>query len=256
MIQDTAAAALGLLVDYAMDMYTSPAGRQTMAPPADTRLAPTWVLRGYICGVDALLHTKNSMQLGQDHVCFGYLAEMSQTPGTFVAIVRGTDGFLEWIEDAEFVLVSHSNLGLVEQGFYDIYKTMQFRNAQGDMVSLPDGIASVVGGGTVTVVGHSLGSALATYLTLDLAAPTRLGARVSACLFASPQPGDKTFAALFDATVANYKLYNYELDAAARTTPHSRRRRGSARRRPRRTSASISPATTMSCAIAPCWTMA
>ena len=53
-----------------------------------------------------------------------------------------------------------------------------------------------VGAGTVTVTGHSLGSALATYLTLDVA--VGLGDRATACLFASPRTGDAAWVELFD----------------------------------------------------------
>src|SRR6202034_4599795 len=67
----------------------------------------------------------------------------------------------------------------------------------------------------VTIVGHSLGAALATYLTLDL---TRAGlrARVSACLFASPRTGNQPFVTLFDQTIADYRLFNYMLDIVPR----------------------------------------
>jgi triacylglycerol lipase len=70
----------------------------------------------------------------------------------------------------------------------------------------------------VTIVGHSLGAALATYLTLDL---TRAGlrARVSACLFASPRTGNQPFVTLFDQTIADYRLFNYILDIVPRVPP-------------------------------------
>ena len=80
----------------------------------------------------------------------------------------------------------------------------------------------------VTVVGHSLGSALATYLTLDLARGG-LRDRVSACLFASPHAGNQAFVDLFDRTIADYRLFNYILDIVPRVplglgyTPLSRR---------------------------------
>jgi triacylglycerol lipase len=72
------------------------------------------------------------------------------------------------------------------------------------------GVSKLVGMGTVVVVGHSLGSALATYFTDDLA--ERLGSRVSACLFASPRTGDSAWARLFAANVKDYRLFNYMLD--------------------------------------------
>lgn len=71
-------------------------------------------------------------------------------------------------------------------------------------------VAKVVGTGTVVVTGHSLGSALATYFTDDLA--ERLGSRVSGCLFASPRTGDPAWTNLFVVTVKDYRLFNYILD--------------------------------------------
>lgn len=72
------------------------------------------------------------------------------------------------------------------------------------------GIATIVGTGSVTITGHSLGSALATYLTLDVA--VKPGSRVTACLFASPRTGNAAWAAFFDTKVTSYQLYNYILD--------------------------------------------
>ena len=85
--------------------------------------------------------------------------------------------------------------------------------------SLAPGVVALAGAvGPVTAVGHSLGSALATYLTLDLAR-AGLGTRVSACLFASPHPGDQAFVTLFDETIADYRLFNYILDIVPRVPP-------------------------------------
>jgi hypothetical protein len=39
---------------------------------------------------------------------------------------------------------------------------------------------------------------------------------VSACLFASPHPGNAAFARLFDASVTDYRLFNYILDIVPR----------------------------------------
>ena len=73
-----------------------------------------------------------------------------------------------------------------------------------------EGVAALVGTGSVVVTGHSLGSALATYFTDDLA--ERLGSSVSACFFASPRTGDSPWASLFAANVREYRLFNYILD--------------------------------------------
>jgi pimeloyl-ACP methyl ester carboxylesterase len=78
------------------------------------------------------------------------------------------------------------------------------------------GLAAAVGANQLTVLGHSLGSALATYLALDLTVSGLLQNPLSACLFASPHAGDATFAGFFDGKVAAYKVYNYSRDIVPR----------------------------------------
>lgn len=202
MIVDADAARDALLVQYAMDM-----AKTGLFPALDPRITD-WDLRGHILGTDTL-------RLMREDVCFGFLAESKASPGTFVVIIRGTDGVLEWIEDAEFLLTPYARGGNVEAGFWRVYKTMRY-TAMGSGLFEPvaQGIAHGVGEGRVRVVGHSLGSALATYLTLDLA--YLIAERVSGLFLASPRPGDATFAALFHSKVESYRLYNYELDFVPR----------------------------------------
>ena len=60
----------------------------------------------------------------------------------------------------------------MEQGFWSIYDSMTLVGLTGIQIGgkAADGIATVVGAdGTVTVCGHSLGSAIATYLSYDVA---------------------------------------------------------------------------------------
>src|ERR1700759_4914380 len=77
-------------------------------------------------------------------------------------------------------------------------------------ISAEKGVADKVGNAAVTVVGHSLGSAIATYLTYDLAKLAK--GPVSACLFASPRTGNAAWVAAFDAAIKDYALFNYILD--------------------------------------------
>lgn len=143
-----------------------------------------------------------------------------------VAVIRGTDGFVEWIEDAEFFPTAYApQIGVpaglavmsVEQGFWKLYQSMQLIDIAGaPLGDLAPAITAKAGAaGAMTVIGHSLGSALATYLAIDLARGT-LGPRVSACLFASPQTGNQAFVELFDRTISDYRLFNYILDVVPR----------------------------------------
>jgi triacylglycerol lipase len=207
----------GLMVMYAADMYkTFPT---LITPPVDGRLSANWAVVGFLTGVDAILRPKQQLSLGAE-VCYGVLARNLADPTKHVVAVRGTQGIVEWIEDAQFVSINHpGGAGRVEGGFWNIYASMKLKVNNGDAGRpAKDGIAAAVGvGGTLTVAGHSLGSALATYLAFDLADPELLGARVDACLFASPHPGNDAFVNAFDASLSGrYVLYNYFLDAVPR----------------------------------------
>jgi triacylglycerol lipase len=209
MIPDPKAdARLGWPVLLAFDTHA--AAPALLEPPPDPRLAPDWILRGYLTGFDAIFRTQAVLEMGQ-RVCYGLLLEASAQPGEFVVAIRGTNGVLEWIEDAIFEPIIHPLGGEVETGFWSIFTSMSFRTPGGKDVPLAAGIANAIGEGTVTVAGHSLGAALATFLTLDLA--ERPGLRVRGRFFASPRPGDHTFADVFDRTVADYVAYAYALDA-------------------------------------------
>ena len=221
-ISNTVAAAWGLMAMCAMDMYR--VNVNNLAPaPADLLKKDGWQIRAYIIGKDHLPFKKGPLLIAEHEVCYGYVAERN---GIWTAVIRGTDGLIEWIEDAEFLPALYmSQIKLppgpqnakVEQGFWSIYSTMQLTSPTGERLGdLANEIAKLVpGGDKITAVGHSLGAALATYLALDLARGP-LGARVSACLFASPHPGNQDFVLYFDRTVANYRLLNYALDVVPR----------------------------------------
>jgi triacylglycerol lipase len=221
-ISNTVAAAWGLTVMCAMDMYRVNVNDLTPEPAALLKKSG-WETRAYIIGKDHLPFKKGPLLIAQNEVCYGYVAERN---GTWAAVIRGTDGLIEWIEDAEFLPALYSPQiklppgppnAKVEQGFWSIYDTMQLTKLSGERLGdLAGEIAKLVPAGSkITVVGHSLGAALATYLALDLARGV-LGERVSACLFASPHPGNQDFALYFDKTVANYRLLNYALDVVPR----------------------------------------
>jgi triacylglycerol lipase len=207
----------GLLAMIAEDMYVD----GELKPEADARVAAVgWDIVANLTAQDVLIPSPRApgQRLGVDptkRVFFGFLAKSRSDPTVFAAVVRGTEGIIEWLIDAEFLLIPHPRHAnvKVEQGFWNIYQTMSLADPVTGLTTFQnaaEGIAKTVGDGSVVVAGHSLGSALATYLTDDLA--ERLGPRVSACLFASPRTGDAAWVALFASTVTAYQLYNYILD--------------------------------------------
>jgi triacylglycerol lipase len=201
---------------YAEDMYSVAPG--TLNSPADARIAAAgWKVVGYLA---ALIPAKRASdrKLGIDHgkrVFYGFVAQSQTIPTSYVAVIRGTDGIIEWIIDAEFVPIPHPRLpnARVEQGFWGINQTMSLADPTSGVTTFQnaaEGVENLVGNGAIVVMGHSLGSALATYFVEDVA--ERLGPRATACLFASPRTGDSTWAAIFDQNVKQYSLFNYVLD--------------------------------------------
>jgi triacylglycerol lipase len=216
-IADQQAVGFGFLAMFAEDMY-APIG--SLNPPSDARIAKSgWTIVAYLTAQDALFPQKDAANrhIGlSKRVFFGFLARNTDDPTMYAAVVRGTDGIVEWVIDAEFLLIPHPrHPGVrVEQGFWNIYQTMSLADPATGLTTYQnaaEGVAQIVGNtGTVIIAGHSLGSALATYLVDDLA--ERLGAKVSACLFASPRTGDQAWANLVATTVRQYRLFNYILD--------------------------------------------
>jgi triacylglycerol lipase len=212
MLTNAQAAALGLLVQRAYGMFE--VDRANLDPAPDPGLAPEWELVGHLTASDSLFRSKQTLVLG-DETWYGFLARSTLMPGAYAAVLRGTEGIVEWVIDGQFLMTAHPVAGRVEHGFQDIYSTLQFVPASGVVTPAWIGLPLAVGDtGTLTIVAHSLGSALGTLLAFDLAAT--MGDRVSACLFASPRPGDATFAKALDGRVKAYELYNYELDIVPR----------------------------------------
>ena len=218
------AAEYGLLAMFAMDMYRETGNLLPKLMPELT--ARNWVILDYIVGNDALFG-EFKFAMTAERKYYGFLA---QHPDKGIAVVlRGTASFIEWIKDAEFIPFLYAPraelpgppTGMkVEQGFWSLYNTMELVDADGASHGpLADAIlrhaAVVADGKSIVVVGHSLGAALATYLTLDLKRGS-LGGRVSACLFASPHTGNAPFVEYFDKTVQTYRLFNYILDMVPR----------------------------------------
>ena len=220
-ISNSEAAGYGLLVMHAMDMYRVKISDLAPSLP-QAAVTGGWQLLGHIIGNDHLPVKNGPIRVGGP-VCYGYVAQRGTE---IVAAIRGTDQYVEWVEDAEFLPNPYEPLthlpasppeAKVEAGFWSIYKSMTLRPVD-DRTGGPlhQVLESMVPEGSIlTVTGHSLGAPLASYLTLELVRG-KLGQQVAGCFFASPHPGNQAFATYFDKTVQNYRVFNYILDIVPR----------------------------------------
>ena len=181
---------------------------------AGTDFSENWVIDGYIMANDSI--AGDLARLERDDAFYGYLAHSKSNPKEFVTIIRGTATPIEWMNNLKSNQVRHHDgESKVSNGFYGIYKSMQLIRP-GSIVREPvvEAITDIVqrNEGTLTVTGHSLGAALATYLTYDLAKQESLKDTLNMCCFASPKPGDEVFVNKFEETVKQYTVYNYSLD--------------------------------------------
>lgn len=197
-------ARLAVLVLAAEQMYDTH-GPHAIGPPVDRRIAANWSLRGYIVGTDAIIRLLGGLALGEQRVFYGLLLQHRTTLGQFAAVIRGTAGSVEWCEDLEGLPKMSRWPGRVESGFQGIYDSFAYCAPGAPEIPLIGAISTAVGAGTLTVVGHSLGSALATYLAYELS--SALPGRVALRVWASPHPGDVAFMAAVAATVPNHAHY-------------------------------------------------
>ena len=148
---------------------------------------------------------------GDDEVSIGLICQ-DQTGNVAIAI-RGTEGTLEWIHDADFLSVPCpflSGAGHTEDGFTAMYESLRTAVASNSptVVSALAKLPFPIPVSSVTICGHSLGGALATLLALDVAANT-VFKNPSVYTFGSPRTGDSLFASTYDQVVKNsYRVAN------------------------------------------------
>lgn len=206
------------LADAAEEMFVD----DLLAPPLHSSIEADWELVGYLTARNALLGLQI---IGAGHYeYYGFLAVSRKDPMQYVAVVRGTRLPIEWLENLHGALlpILGPRKGLVEHGFWSIYDSMRYNRTKILNLPAPGGIATTVPvGATVTVIGHSLGAALGTYLMVDLARVANGRFDVLGCLFASPRPGDGRFAQEADQIVGhgNYVIYNYMRDIVPHVPP-------------------------------------
>ena len=135
-------------------------------------------------------------------------ALVAQRDDRAYAIFRGTETLEDWYKDAEidqvpYELPNVSNVGLVHEGFFDLYKTL--RQALMSQLNVLQDVH------TLYITGHSLVAALAMVATPDLVvnALTQQRPTVFQYNLAGPRSCDPTFATFLNTGSAHiYRIVN------------------------------------------------
>jgi hypothetical protein len=149
----------------------------------------------------------------------GIVAQNATDANDIFIAIRGTEGVWEWLQDFKFLPRLFPNVagsGLTEDGFTDMYLSFSFTPGPSNTF-ISDLTGLLPAGAKVTVSGHSLGSAIATLLALDMAVNTKFP--VTLYTLASPRVGDLSFHNLFNHVVPDaYRVAN-RLDIVPKTPP-------------------------------------
>lgn len=199
----TVAARYGVFVEYAYQMFAAleragDPGNLTPPTPAGFTTTTDTTIVAYLSALDTFITGERRF--------YGFMARGVSSPNHLVIAIRGTADFTEWFDDFEIWPVAFAPIpaaGSVEHGFYELFASMQALDPAGQPLGLY-GLPALAGAAlpTITIVGHSLGSAIATMFALaalnenpDLTPLTTL------YTLASPALGDDRFADYFNAHV-------------------------------------------------------
>jgi Lipase (class 3) len=165
------------------------------------------------------LATDMNPEAGKDRVSIGFIFQGAA--GDVIVAIRGTEGWREWMHDAQFLLVPcpfMPSAGSVEDGFKDMYCSMRIGSNDDAptvtqaMTPAKDGLPKIFTNPitSVMVCGHSLGGALATLLVLDIAVNTPFFP--SSYTYASPRTGDPQFVRTYNHCVPDTTRIANRLD--------------------------------------------
>ena len=139
------------------------------------------------------------------------------TGGAVIAL-RGTEGIMEWIQDARFLAVPCPFLpgaGNTEDGFTAMYQSLAISPSTGEtsVVRSLAGLPWKRKVTSLTICGHSLGGALATLLAADVAANGADPFKVATVYtYASPKTGDPLFVSNYNHLVPDTSRIANRLD--------------------------------------------
>lgn len=200
----------GVLVEFAYQMYFNNLGNLT-PPVPDNFPKSEYQIVLYLTAVDHILSD-------EERKFFGFLAQSLPNPTEYVVALRGTEKLIEWLIDAEFLPTPFTPVpaaGDVESGFMSIYATLtgipNGQPASGPQVNAQQVTQQSVNqspGGSLVIVGHSLGGALANMLALDMAVNHPVSDLTLYTLAAARTGGDD-FQQTFNQKVSvSYRVYN------------------------------------------------
>lgn len=150
------------------------------------------------------MHPEN----GDQRVSIGLILQATGS-GDVVIAIRGTEGIHEWIHDAQFLPTPCPFMpaaGNTEDGFTDMYNSLRIGvdAAAPTIVQALPKLPFKRAVTSLTICGHSLGGALATYLALDIAVnATGFNLDPVVYTYASPRAGDPQFVNLYNHVVPN-----------------------------------------------------
>lgn len=212
---------LGQLVAAA---YTQFDGAKDVANPA----MPSTFVKGYHPFANLVAHDNKREKRDE---FYGHLSwqESSDKNKTLVISIRGTSDFHEWVADAKFFKTPYNDnpaYGEVELGFKEVYSSFQIATPGSDQFTPIDeylsGLTEIKNGELekVIVVGHSLGSSLATLLAFDISTENYANT-TNLLTFASPLTGDKTFVNSFNSNIKNSARIVNRPDIVTRVPPEA-----------------------------------
>lgn len=133
---------------------------------------------------------------------FGFIVREVAT-GAIIVSIRGTLVPEEWLRNFTAIPADYSflpNFGTVHLGFRLVYASVR--------ASLEQGLAAVPGNTRVTVIGHSLGGAMATLAGPDIKRNLNQE-NVDICTFGGPRVGKPNFRGKFNGEIARcYRVTN------------------------------------------------
>lgn len=237
----------GRFVQAAYAMFKNPQGPDPLRPEPDG-IPATHELGAWIHMSDFILDITEPK-------FYGIVAHGVDDPDSRIIAIRGTEGAIEWIDDAAAIPVPFRQVpsaGRVAQGFDRIYSTLKVvkRTLPGAparaMGAAPEtfsgsfadqleqlaisreaerGLVPPSAGGRARpmrptiVAGHSLGAALATLFVMENDAKRKFDI-TSLCTFASPRVGNMEFVHLFNQLpIDSWRIVNTR-DVVPKVPPH------------------------------------